>query len=92
MEKNTGTRKARLVIREQGEAVVSCIYLEELYQCHEGTGDMELCVQIVKQFAEKKKEMPVQNIPGIWEECWGRILLRLVYREWNQEYLKTVPQ
>lgn len=89
--RNNGISKERLVIRDKGEHIVPCIYLRELYQCYEETGDMKLCVQMVKQLAERRKEMPVCNIPKIWEECRGRILLRLVCREWNRGYLETVP-
>lgn len=89
--KNNGTRKGRLVIRKKGEWVVPCIYLRELYQCHEETGDMELCVQMEKQLEDQKEEMPVRNILKTWEEWRGRISFRLINTDWNRNYLKSVP-
>ncbi len=70
---------------------VPCIYLNELYQCHEETGDMELCVKMIKQLAETKGNVTVPDRLWTWEECRGRIQLRLISREWNREHLETVP-
>ena len=89
--KNNGTRKERLVIREGGKRLVPCIRLNELYQCHRETGDMELCVKMVKQLAEPEETMTIPDRLWTWEECRGRILLRLISRDWNREHLETVP-
>ena len=78
--KNNGTRKERLVIREGGKRLVPCIRLNELYQCHGETGDMELCVKMVKQLAEPEETMIIPDRLWTWEECRGRILLRLISR------------
>ncbi|MCM1246082.1 MAG: DUF5688 family protein [Roseburia sp.] len=89
--KNNGTRKERLVIRGGGKRLVPCIHLNELYQCHEETEDMELCVKMIKQLAEPKGSLTLPERMWTWEECRGRILLRLISRKWNREHLETVP-
>ena len=58
IEKNNGIKKERLVIHEKGERAVPGIYLRELYECYKETGDMELCVQMVKQLTEKREKVP----------------------------------
>lgn len=91
VRKNNNTRKEGIIVWEKGEEVVSGINLKALYRCYQEMGDMELCVQLVKMLVSKKKELNLESIPATWEECRGRITMRLIHTEWNREYLQTVP-
>ena len=91
VRKNNNTRKEGIIVWEKGEEVVSGINLKALYRCYQEMGDMELCVQLVKMLVSKKKELNLESIPATWEECQGRITMRLIHTEWNREYLQTVP-
>lgn len=91
VRKNNNTKKEGIIVWEKGEEMVSGINLKELYQCYQDNKDMELCVQLVKMLVSKKKELHLESILTTWEECWGRITLRLIHTEWNREYLQTVP-
>lgn len=91
VRKNNNTRKEGIIVWEKDEEIVSGINLKELYRCYQENKDMELCVQLVKMLVSKKKELHLESIPVTWEECQGRITLRLIHTEWNREYLQTVP-
>lgn len=90
--KNNGVELTGMVIFLKDSAHAKVIYLDSYYEAHCNGMPFHCVIQNMVQIYETSKEPEISTAKVLnFEEMRGKIVFRLINRNENQEFLKTVP-
>lgn len=95
--KNNGIRRKGFLMQESGRSVNPTIYLEEYYQQYQTGARLEDITEQIKALYREIQAKPLTGMAANPEALYdygqiqGRIMFKIINREKNEAFLKTVP-
>lgn len=93
VEKNNLVKMKGICMKRKEDTVAPIIYLESYWDLYRNGMEFDEVIDkvVVSYRAAQKLDPGIIGNLWSWEKVKSRILCKLVNREWNQEYIRSVP-